>query len=333
MNAKQFLSALEDADYAYIQQAGAAGGHFAPAENKRTTRVLARVLLAAAVVIALAATVFAGGGALGIWNDRWLQTPGPDPVEVVREALSRQDEKEYTISVVVEKLLLDEKEAQRFFDHDRRSVSSVFSGWGAKNPALEGKKREDVAAVYARYKVQYDHTKTFYTDGMLYQYFYLVRNGSAWEIVETSAEQSMAFVPSGPGSGPDAAEDHEGALRLAERIVSGWGKDYRVESLTFDEARTEAAIQALQNYALAEGNGWTEDFLRRNLAAVTAVYTHGEGANGKASEGGSETWYFLCDPGDVEWRIDESAELHLTEGAWQSSEIYAFACTWEAFGE
>ena len=90
MNPEQFMTALNEADDAYIQQAGLAGGHFSAVRRKQQPRLLIRILLAAAIILTLSATVYAGGEIIGIWNDRWLYTANTDPVEVVREAVSRR---------------------------------------------------------------------------------------------------------------------------------------------------------------------------------------------------------------------------------------------------
>lgn len=62
---------------------------------------------------------------VGLWNDRWLYTPGADPCEVVREAVSRQVEKVYTVSVAVEEVRLDETEKQKIFTDSSAFVTDA----------------------------------------------------------------------------------------------------------------------------------------------------------------------------------------------------------------
>lgn len=333
MNTRQFLQALDQADDAYIQQAGVAGGHFSRPRTKKKPRVLTRVLIAAVLVMALTATAFAAGEIIGIWNDRWLQTPQSDPVEVVREAISRQREKEYTVSVVVEDLRVDEEETDRILAGDRGSMLARMNGAGAEE--LSGRDAEDVKAVYARYRVEYDHTKTFYRDGTLYQYFYLVRNGEGkWEIRDSSDPRELnpdvtaAPDPAGIGSEPrgsdvpsDAAaeapiadERYEAAIRSVREMILKWEEFEDVERVTidaaaYDPARTEAARSELRGSALAEGNGWTEEYLKNHMAAITVTYTIRYTEPGGAQTTETSTYWLLQDPATGAWRNSEITGL------------------------
>lgn len=188
MNASQFLTALDRTDEVYIQQAGIAGGHFKAEKSGRKRRLMFRALMAAAIMIALSATVFGVGELIGIWNDRWLQTPASDPTQVVREAITRQTEKEYTLSVTVEEIRIDETEKALVLAGDLSSEYARRDGFGSSGEALKALPPEDFVVVYARYTVEYDHTKTFYRDGALDQYFYLQKNEDGnWEIVDSSS--------------------------------------------------------------------------------------------------------------------------------------------------
>ena len=201
MNASQFLAALEQTEDVYVQQAGLAGGHFKSKRAGRTRRVLFRALMAAAILFALSATVFGVGELIGIWNDRWLQTPAADPTQVVREAISRQTEKEYTISVRVDELRVDESEKALVLAGDLNCELARRNGFGSSAEALRQLDPEQLVVVYVRYTVEYDHTKTFYPDGTLDQYFYLKRNEEGnWEIAESTDTQDAA-----PGSGHAAS--------------------------------------------------------------------------------------------------------------------------------
>ena len=204
MNAKDFLNALNDADDAYVWQAGHAGKTGGSVTARRGRRLVLRALLAAVIVIALAATVYGIGELIGIWNDRWLQTPAPDPEQVVREAVSRQIEKDYAIPVTVEEIRADAAETRKIFSWEPDSVLALRSGYGPKPAALEGKQLAEVQAVYARYTVVYDHTKTFYRDGTLDQYFYLVQTEDGnWVIFDSSDTQELPLnQPDGGGSCP-----------------------------------------------------------------------------------------------------------------------------------
>lgn len=315
MNATEFLTALNDADEAYVWQAGHSGRGAGAA--KKQTHLLRRALLAAAIVIILAVSVYGAGELIGIWNDRWLQTPAPDPTQVVREAISRQIEKDYTVSVTVEALLADDAETERYAAWQRDSMLAILNGWGAKPQALEGKGLEEIRAVYARYTVVYDHTKTFYRDGTLYQYFYLVRDAEGnWEIVESSAPQELKpILPVDDGSAADPSEeptdaDRGAAVAVVTAIVSRWdASEGTVESVAYDPARTAAARQRLAGSVLARGNGWSEAYLQAHMAAVTVTYTTGQSGS-PATE--TTTYWLLQDPSTGEWLTSELTAIMST---------------------
>lgn len=99
-------------------------------------------------------------------------TPGPDPCEVVREVLARLGEADYTISLTVEEVREDDAEKQKLFARD---LSGAFArdGFGANLQALTELDPKNVTVVYARYRVELDHTKVPDLDGLLDQYFFL----------------------------------------------------------------------------------------------------------------------------------------------------------------
>ncbi|MBR6414226.1 MAG: hypothetical protein IKS21_06425 [Oscillospiraceae bacterium] len=323
MNANDFLSALNDADEELIWQAGHSGKHAESEAVWKRPKAVVRALLAAALILALSATVYGVGELIGIWNDRWLQTPASDPLQVVREAILRQVEKDYTISVTVEEILADDLETQKLLAWEPDSVRSMLNGYGAKPKALEGKQPEEVKAVYARYSVVYDHEKTFYRDGTLYQYFYLVRNADGnWEIFEVTDAQVLApsagtenVAPSDCEHLTDASEEAPSApLRSAERdysaaiqcvteMIQKWEafedvSRVRIDEAAFDPERTEAALQRLRGSTLAAGNGWTEAYLKTHIAAITVTYTYWQDSSPTTE---TATYWLLQNPVTGEW--------------------------------
>ena len=321
MNDRELLLAFNDIDDVYLQQAGVAGGHFAAKRRKQAPRILVRVLLAAAILAALSATAFGAERLLGIWNDRWLHTPSPDPLAVVEEAVSRQAEKDYTLSVTLEEVREDEAETARVLAGDADSQLARMNGDPAQ---LAVKDPGEVTAVYARYTVAYDHTKTFYRDGTLYQYFYLVKNGDgAWEIFDSTDPREVTVPPAPEDAAPETARpttplpeaDQQAAEAAATAMVLKWADFEDVETVTVDRAeyspaQTEAAIARLRGAVLAEGNGWTEAFLRENLAAVELTWTTAYVSDPPLLPGGqvteTGTYWLLRDP---------------DTGAWENSEI------------
>lgn len=322
MNDRDFLLAFNDVDDVYIQQAGVAGGHFAAARRKQAPRLPGRVLLVAAILAALSATAFGAERLLGIWNDRWLHTPAPDPLAVVEEAVSRQTEKDYTLSVTLEELQEDEAETAKVLAGDADSQLARMNGSPAQ---LSDRASGEVTAVYARYTVTYDHTKTFYRDGTLYQYFYLVKNtDGAWEIYDSTDPREVTPAPETTlpeadrqGEIPETTlseADQQAAEAAAAAMVLKWAEFDDVETLTVDRAeyaqeQTEAAIVRLKGTVLAEGNGWTEAFLRENLAAVELTWTTVYVSDPPLLPGGqvteTETYWLLRDPATGEWHNSE----------------------------
>ncbi len=315
MNANDIIDALNDVNDAHIWNAGHSGKMGRPVPAGKKPRVLYRALLAAAIVIALASTVFGVGEILGIWNDRWLQTPAPDPIQVVREAISRQIEKDYTISVKVEQILPDDAETQRIFAWQPNSILAIRNGYGPRPEALEGKRIEDVQAVYVRYSVVYNHEKTFYRDGTLNQYFYLVRNvDGTWEIFDSSGERNVipAVAPE-PGvldhkeQQTTPEKDYSTAIQAVTEMVKNWENADNVSRISVDEAafdaeKTAAALLRLNGTVLAIGNGWTEEYLKDHMAAITVTYTIWQDGSPMTE---TATYWLLHDPATGEWANSE----------------------------
>lgn len=67
------------------------------------------------------------------------------------------------------------------FGYGQSRVKSSVRGWVVDE--------ENFVAVYARYRVEYDHTKTFIDDGATEQYFYLIRDphSGEWSIADNSS--------------------------------------------------------------------------------------------------------------------------------------------------
>lgn len=315
MNANDIIDALNEVSDTHIWNAGHSGKMDKVVTAKKKPRALYRALLAAVIVIALASTVYGIGEIIGIWNDRWLQTPVSDPIQVVREAISRQMEKDYTISVNVEQVLIDDAETQRIFAWQPNSILAIRNGYGPRPEALEGKQLADVKAVYARYSVVYDHEKTFYRDGKLNQYFYLVRRADGnWEIFDSSDERNVIPAAEPKQDVLDETErqtipvkDYSGAIQTVTEIVKKWEdadnvSSIRVDEAAFDPEKTEAALQRLNGTVLAVGNGWTEGYLKDHMAAITVTYTIWQDGNPMRE---TATYWLLHDPTTGEWANSE----------------------------
>lgn len=176
MNVKQLSDALSELDGKYVEEA-------LTYEKPHTARLQTRKLAAliAAIIAALALCGFAAYE-LGAF-DPWFQTLSADPTEVVRSAIEGQSDKEYTLCVRVEEIRPDEDETARIIEMYSGSDLAAARGWTDEYLA------QHFVVVWAKYYVEYDHTKTFLDDGETEQYFYLtqdVRSGK-WTISDTAS--------------------------------------------------------------------------------------------------------------------------------------------------
>lgn len=154
-------------------------------ENKRTARSRkpGRRLVVLAMVTALVLTVCVCGFAVTSLSDAWLQRPSDDPLEVVRTALENQLKKEYTISMEVKNVRIDEAETIRVSAMYMGSELAQYRGW--TDECLS----ERFVVVKAEYYVEYDHKKTFLDDGYRKQYFYLIQDEESgdWTIIDNTS--------------------------------------------------------------------------------------------------------------------------------------------------
>lgn len=115
--------------------------------------------------------------------DFWLQEPPFDPPETVRSAIANQLDKEYTISVTVDEIVIDYGETARIVAMYSSSELAEARGWTDEYLA------EHFIVVKATYYVEYDHTKTFMDDGYTEQYFYLTQDlkTGEWTITDNTS--------------------------------------------------------------------------------------------------------------------------------------------------
>ena len=182
MNAKKFSDAMGELNTKYIEEALS---YDKSCRSKRKPQKLGALI--AAVIAVLALCGFAVYE-LGLF-DLWLQKPSSDPVQTVQSAIEGQAEKEYTIFVRVDEIKVDERETDRVIKMYSGSDLAQSRGWTDEYLA------EHFVVIWAKYYVEYDHTKTFMEDGHVEQYFYLTEDikTEKWEIVDnTSASPSAA---------------------------------------------------------------------------------------------------------------------------------------------
>jgi hypothetical protein len=168
MNAKKFSDAMSELDTKYVDEA-------LSYDKSHISKIRSQKLgiLIAAVIAVLALCGFAAYE-LGLFEP-WLQKPSTDPVQTVQSAIEGQADKEYTICVHVDEIKVDESETGRIIKMYSGSDLAKERGWADEYLA------EHFVVVWAKYYVEYDHTKTFLDDGYTEQYFYLTQDTKSGE--------------------------------------------------------------------------------------------------------------------------------------------------------
>lgn len=184
MNANHILDALEMIDDALILEAREPGSKMTAAGKRRVS--LGRTLALAAALAALLALCGFAAYELG-WLDLWLQRPAANPADTVQSAIENQIDKDYTIDVRIDEIRVDPDETRRIVKMYSGSQLAKARGWTDEYLA------NHFIVVWARYYVQYDHTKTFLNDGCTEQYFYLTQDAETgiWTIVDNTSPNTQ----------------------------------------------------------------------------------------------------------------------------------------------
>lgn len=183
MNASHILGALGTIDDKYIMEAKARSFRNTTKKARSMKRTLALVAVIAALLTLCGFAVYRLG-----WFDPWLQKPSADPVQTVQSAIEGQAGKEYTVSVRVDEIKVDEDETARVAAMYSGSELAQARGWTDEYLA------KHFVVVYADYYVEYDHTKTFIGDGQTQQYFYLTQDAETgeWTISDNTSPDTSA---------------------------------------------------------------------------------------------------------------------------------------------
>lgn len=191
MNAYDILTALEMIDDKYIMQAKELdymNDNTMKTPKKRNRNVKRTTLLVAAIIAILALCGFTAYE-LGLF-DPWLQKPSSNPSSTVQSAIEGQIEKDYTVTVRIDEIIIDKAETERMIERYTGSELAQERGWTDDYLA------EHFLAVRAKYYVEYDHTKTFLEDGDQDQYFYLVEDieSGLWTVIDNSTSGQPTSV-------------------------------------------------------------------------------------------------------------------------------------------
>lgn len=181
MNARKFSDAMGQLCDRYIEEALSYGKAHRSRARARTVGVTAAAVLAVFALCGFTAY------ALGLF-DPWLQTPSADPVQTVQSALEAQAGKDYTVCLRIDTVEVSQEETERMIQMYSGSSLAEERGW------TETYLAEHFVAVWAKYYVEYDHTKTFMDDGCTEQYFYLTQDAKTgkWEIVDNTSPSTAA---------------------------------------------------------------------------------------------------------------------------------------------
>lgn len=178
MTTKQFSDAINGLDDKYVDEALAYSGR----DTQKKFYAFKRIAILAAVVMVSMALCGLAAYELGLF-DPWLQTASADPIQVVQSAIEGQAGKGYTIAVQVDEIKADEAETARVRERYMDSDLAEERGWTNETLA------QRFIVVWAKYDVEYDHTKTFLDDGPTQQYFYLIQDvkSGEWTIMDNTA--------------------------------------------------------------------------------------------------------------------------------------------------
>lgn len=181
MNANHILDALEMIDDEFIIEVKERNALCAASEREKV-RSPRRALALVALITAFLALCGFAAYELGLF-DRWIQKPSINPTETVKSAIENQIDKQYTINVRVDEIKIDDTETKRVIEMYTGSELAEARGWTDEYLA------EHFVVVWAKYYVEYDHTKTFMNDGYTEQYFYLTENTETgeWTIIDNTA--------------------------------------------------------------------------------------------------------------------------------------------------
>ena len=130
-------------------------------------------------------------------SEDWIQEASNKPIQAVRAALLNQEAKDFTISMGIGSIDIDSAETQSVINRYLGSELAQSRGWS------DDYLQEHFVVVKANYEVEYDHTKTFMSDGNLEQYFYLTEDidTGLWTIVDHTSTESLTIIGTDPSEG------------------------------------------------------------------------------------------------------------------------------------
>jgi hypothetical protein len=157
----------------------------------------------------------------------------------IKEYLETEKDKDYVISLSIEKVNISDEETARIKEMYSGSELANTKGWTDEYIA------ENMIAVYAKYTVDYDNTKVPYNEGVLEHYFYLLRDNkdSPWLIWDGTGTSSQAgksdnnYINSKYGFTFDIPSDWEDKYKVieADEAISFVYSEYDLEDKNYQE--------------------------------------------------------------------------------------------------
>ena len=252
MKSERLLYSIGDIADQYISEAGAE-----EPQRRRGTAFFRKTALLVAIVAA-AALLCAAGIYVATGGDLWLQIPAKDPEKVVRKALESQAGKDYTVSIEVESVAVDQEETVRVRDNFIRGELARRRGWS--DEYLD----EHFVVVKAVYYAEYDHAMTTRNDGDVVMYFYLVRDVDSgnWSIVDNSGNMNLVQSPDVSAPAPSALPGIQEQIEayLSERFTNKYARYYdglHYEMKYYEETVSDGVCTATFLWTMYHlANGW-----------------------------------------------------------------------------
>ncbi len=163
-------------------------------------------------------------------DDPYFNVSAADPAETVMKFLEAEKEQEYTISLEIFQVAVSESDTAEIIGRFRGSDYARSKNWTGEFV------ENNIVAVAAYYAVQYDHSKTFFTDGELVRRFYLAYDDETalWSIWDNDGGIELdAFLngnmqwpdcltkPESIGSVMDGIDVPDAVLAAAKAQVAG----------------------------------------------------------------------------------------------------------------
>ncbi len=214
---------------------------------------------------------------------------------VIREYLEAEKDKDYVISLSIEKVEISNEETARIKEMYSGSELANTKGWTNEYIA------ENMIAVDAKYTVDYDNTKVPYNEGELEQFFYLTRadKNAEWKIWDSLSPSGINDMEENSINGSISFISEELFKYNAINVQCLDSKETVVSSkelLSMDEdAVSKSIYDALTKagtWYLAPTDKPLETFdIALRFSTIDIILTIFNNGSARYASGGSVAWY------------------------------------------